>query len=210
MPSHDAPGQAAADNSTSSQQITFRQNAGRFTAMGFSQEFVEAAGSPAAAQLSALVRKWARVWQLRSLPSGVKVTRNPRLRSTVARYIRDTRTIEVSPRFFTLRTRQVDILAHEMAHAAIDIRHGRLVKVHGKEWQSLVRAVGLAPRTRLTTTGAQPKPTSAVRPPQYAHRCPVCHMLRLSNRPIKRWRCRSCVEAGLEGTLKITRVARKT
>jgi predicted SprT family Zn-dependent metalloprotease len=177
--------------------------------MGFSEEFVEAAGPRAATRLSALVRRWARVWQLPFLPSRVQVKHNARLRSTVARYLKNTRTIEVGPRFFSLRTRQIDVLAHEMAHAAIDFKHGQAVNVHGQEWQSFVRAVGFTPRARLTTAGARPKRTGLEMPPLYAHRCPVCHMLRLSKRPIKRWRCRSCVEAGLEGTLKITRVARE-
>jgi ribosomal protein L37AE/L43A len=96
-----------------------------------------------------------------------------------------------------------------MAHAAIDIKHGQAVKVHGQEWQSFVRAVGFTPTARLTTVGARPQQTALAIQPLYTHRCPVCHTLRLSKRPIKRWRCRSCVEAGLEGTLKITRVARE-
>jgi predicted SprT family Zn-dependent metalloprotease len=176
--------------------------------MVFSREFVKAAGSGTARRLRGMVRTWARTWQLPLLSTEVNVQPNLRLKSTVARYRRDTRTIEVGARFFSLGTRQAEILAHEMAHAAIDIRHGRAVKVHGQEWKALVRAVGFAPQTCLAVARARPAPPGATRSSRYAHRCPVCHMVRVSRRPIRGWRCRSCIEAGLTGTLQITRVVR--
>lgn len=176
--------------------------------MVFSREFIIAAGSGTARRLSGMVRAWARTWQLPILPTEVKVRPNLRLKTTVARYRRDTRTIEVGARFFSIGTRQGEVLAHEMAHAAIDIRHGRAVKVHGQEWKALVRAVGFAPQTRLTVARSRPAPPGATRNSRYAHRCPVCHMVRLSSRPIRGWRCRSCIEAGLTGTLQITRAVR--
>lgn len=179
---------------------------GRFPLMGFSQGFVQAAGPHAVAKFSALVRTWGRVWKVPLLTSGIQVTLNPRLRSTVARYMRNKKTVEVGPRFFALPAQQADILAHEMAHAAVAVKYGRTAKIHGREWQALIRAVGHRPTSRLTPPFAQPKTARASRPPKYAHRCPVCQMLRFSNRPVKQWRCRSCVEAGLPGTLEITRV----
>lgn len=178
--------------------------------MGFSSDFLQAAGPISANRLSAAVQSWADIWRLPGLPNAVEITRNPRLRSTVARYVRDKQIIEVGPRFFTLRARMVDLLAHEMAHAAVDIKYGNVAKPHGEEWQSLITAVGLSPRAQLTTTAARPRSSIVAPPTKYSHRCPVCHMVRLSRRPIARWRCRSCVEDGLTGTLEIARLPSKT
>ena len=178
--------------------------------MGFSPDFVQTAGAHSANRLAAAVQSWADVWQLPALPRSVDITRNPRLRSTVARFRRDKNTVEVGPRFFALRARRVEVLAHEMAHAAIAIKYGRAAKAHGPEWQSLIRAIDLPPQVQLTTAVASPRPAKIHPPTRYAHRCPVCQMVRLSRRPNKRWRCRSCIEAGLAGTLEITRFAPKT
>lgn len=176
----------------------------------FSTDFVKAAGPHAARRLRSMVHAWARTWQLPNLTTEVEVRPNLRLKTTVARYRRDTRTIEVGARFFALRTCQAEVLAHEMAHAAIDIRHGQAVKVHGQEWKALVRAVGFEPQTNLTVADSRAPLRGATPNSQYAHRCPVCHMVRVSSRPIRGWRCRSCAEAGLTGTLEITRAIRAT
>lgn len=178
--------------------------------MGFSSDFIQAAGAIAATRLSAAVQSWADIWQLPALPSAVEIARNPRLRSTVARFVRDKQIIEVGPRFFTLRGRRVDVLAHEMAHAAVDIKYGKVSKAHGEEWQALITAVGLSPRAQFTTTAARPRSSIVAPQTRYSHRCPVCHMVRFSRRPITRWRCRSCVEDGLTGTLEIARLPRMT
>lgn len=178
--------------------------------MGFSPDFVQALGAHSANRLAAAVQSWADAWQLPALPRAVEITRNPRLRSTVARFRRDKKTVEVGPRFFALRARRLEVLAHEIAHAAIAIKYGRAAKAHGPEWRSLIRAIDLPPRAQLTTAVGRPRTAKVAPPTRYAHRCPVCQMVRLSRRPIKRWRCRSCIEAGLAGTLEITRLAPKT
>lgn len=150
----------------------------------------------------------ARLWSVPSLPDRVSIRLNRRLTTTLARYKRDTRTIEVGVRFLALRSRRSEVLAHELAHAAVHIRHGHGASAHGKEWQALVKAAGVAARARMTTArsaAAQPK---ADRSARYEHRCPVCHMVRIAKRPVTGWRCRACAEAGLDGALDITRTTR--
>jgi ribosomal protein L37AE/L43A len=41
---------------------------------------------------------------------------------------------------------------------------------------------------------------------RYLHWCPVCHSRRFARRPMARWRCAECVDAGLPGALQITRL----
>lgn len=170
----------------------------------FSTEFAETAGPRNTRRLRSIVHAWVRTWQLPSVDTQVEIRPNLRLKTTVARYRRDKRTIEVGARFFALRSGQTEVLAHEMAHAVIDIRHGQAVAIHGHEWKALVRAVGFEPQTRLAVAGTRPLSSGSTRHSRYVHRCSVCQMVRMSSRPIRRWRCRSCVEAGLTGNLEIT------
>ena len=160
------------------------------------------------AQLQNEAANLARLWSVPSLPDRVSIRLNRRLTTTLARYKRDTRTIEVGVRFLALRSRRSEVLAHELAHAAVHIRHGHGAPAHGKEWQALVKAAGVAAQAKMTTArGPLAKPRSA-RPTRYEHRCSVCHMVRVAKRPVTGWRCRACAEAGLDGALDITRTPR--
>jgi predicted SprT family Zn-dependent metalloprotease len=108
---------------------------------------------------------------------------------------------------------RLEVLCHELAHIALHERHGRHARAHGKEWAALVRAAGFSPTARLDQrqTGSRVVPDSVSSPPQpraiYRHRCPVCQMERRARRPVRRWLCRGCIEAGLEGNLEIERLA---
>ena len=157
------------------------------------------------AQLQNEAAHLARLWSVPSLPTAVSIRLNRRLTTTLARYKRDTRTIEVGVRFLALRSRRSEVLAHELAHAAVHIRHGLVALAHGKEWQALVKAAGMAGRARMATGRRPSAKPRAARSTRYEHRCPVCHMVRAAKRPVTGWRCRACVEAGLEGALDITR-----
>ena len=84
------------------------------------------------AQLQNEAATLARLWSEPSLPDRVSIRLNRRLTTTLARYKRDTRTIEVGVRFLALRSRRSEVLAHELAHAAVHIRHGRSAPTHGK------------------------------------------------------------------------------
>jgi len=169
---------------------------------------IAAVSQTIAAQLQNEADALARLWAIPSLPDRVSIRLNRRLKTTVARYKRDTRTIEVGVRFLALRARRSEILAHELAHAAVHIRHGRSALAHGKEWQALVKAAGVAARAKMTTTRSPVAQPKADRSTRYEHRCPVCHMVRIAKRPVTGWRCRACAEAGLDGELHITRTTR--
>lgn len=173
----------------------------------FSSEFLRAAGVRVANRLSKKVNEWSRIWGCPNLPNEIEISPNHRLTRTLARYRRDTGTIEVGERFLELRAKQAEILAHEMAHAAVDVLHGQRVATHGPEWKALIRAAGFTPAVFLSANRANTKVTRNTASNRYTHRCPVCHSARESSRPVRAWRCRSCVEAGLDGTLKITKRA---
>ena len=100
-----------------------------------------------------------------------------------------------------------EVLCHELAHVAVFELYGRGPKPHGPEWKELVRRAGYEPRLRLAVAGeADARIPRSLRPasrPLYEHRCPVCHRSRLARKRVTRWRCRECVEAGLDGRLEI-------
>ncbi|RKY17570.1 MAG: hypothetical protein DRQ55_15475 [Planctomycetota bacterium] len=80
---------------------------------------------------------------------------------------------------------------------------------HGREWKAYMRAVGLDPRVRLPrdeVASLLPAPPAGRSPrARWKHECPACKASRTAGRPVRRWRCARCVQAGLKGLLRITR-----
>ena len=159
------------------------------------------------AKLDATTKRFLRLWRLPNLLQDIAFCRNPRLRTTVARWVFAKHRIELGPRFFALHQSQDRILCHELAHAATGTIHGRRVLPHGPEWRALVQAAGFSPQTRFTTR----RPIRRLMPRavisrHYEHRCPVCQAVRFGKRPAKRWRCIECTAIGLPGQLMIFEV----
>jgi predicted SprT family Zn-dependent metalloprotease len=179
--------------------------------MPFSPSLVKVLGRQSTNALTLQATKWSRQWGIPSLARDVSIDLNPRLRTAVARCCRDRNLVELGPRFLALRTRKAEVLAHELAHAAVTRLFGSHVRPHGAEWRALVRAVGFIPRIRLV--GPCPAVRETVRKrvaleQHFEHRCPTCQMVRVARRRVSGWRCRRCIADGLAGTLVVSRVAR--
>ena len=171
--------------------------------MPLGPDFIEAVGSPVARRLAGDMRSWARAWGAPKLPRDIVVLVNWRLRTSIARYRKDFGRIEVGPLFVEMTKIRREALAHELAHAAIAMRSTEALPIHGPEWQALVRQAGFRPRTRIPL---QPERTRTIKPKpsRYEHRCPVCQFTRFARHPVTAWRCRQCVQTGLDGRLLIT------
>lgn len=101
-------------------------------------------------------------------------------------------------------SRRREVLAHELAHVVVFLRHGPGRRPHGPEWRALLREAGFVPSRTLAGDG--PSAPLAPRPARrFRHTCPVCHAHRRAGRPMSRWRCAACVANGLEGSLVIER-----
>lgn len=174
--------------------------------MPLTAELEAAIGATAAAQLRIAIARWSEAWSLPDLPEAVVIDLNRRLRTRVGRYCPDGHRIELGPRFLSLRSRKAEVLAHELAHAAVRRRYSRNCKPHGPEWKSLVRAAGFEPMLRMRVRATPTTATSSGDAARYQHRCPVCQMTRLAGKPVTAWRCRSCAVAGLPGLLVIERM----
>jgi predicted SprT family Zn-dependent metalloprotease len=104
------------------------------------------------------------------------------------------------------RSRRIkEILCHEAAHLAVFLKHGNHAKPHGPEWQKLVQKAGFEVKTALSAEilkrgDIKKSETKTV----YLHTCTVCGSSRIVKKPMPNWRCFSCREEGMEGTLQIT------
>ena len=96
-----------------------------------------------------------------------------------------------------------EVLCHEGAHLAAFRLYGPAAKPHGKEWQDLVKKAGFPPSPRMRVDARSSLAPRRRKIIHYEHRCPVCQASRAARRPMRRWRCASCREAGLEGLLEI-------
>jgi predicted SprT family Zn-dependent metalloprotease len=159
--------------------------------------------------LARTLRRWATVWRVPQLPDSLSFRHNTRLRTTIARWVIDANCLELSTGFFELRQDQLEILCHELAHAAVMHIHGKTVKPHGPEWRELVCRAGYKPRARRLADKSSTVPTSRTSSRSvYEHRCSVCQALRYGMVPVRKWRCAECVSLGLPGHLTIARVSR--
>ena len=163
----------------------------------------------ASGQLARMITRWAKLWRLPELRERLTFRKNPRLRTTVARWVIQSNCIEVSARFFELRFGHDEILCHELAHAAAVWTYGRAVRSHGAEWRALVSEAGYEPKARRASDGKAGGPQRDNRARlAYEHRCSVCHAVRYARKPVRSWRCVECVGAGLPGHLTIWVVPR--
>jgi predicted SprT family Zn-dependent metalloprotease len=164
-------------------------------------------GSGNGGRIDRLIRAWSAMWGLPGLEGAVDVTFSQRLRRTLGRCSPQSGRIVLHAALGgSALKRMPEVLCHEVAHVAAFLLFGRAVRPHGPEWARLVSQAGFAPARRapaLTQTNEVVRARG--RSELYEHRCPICHFVRLSRRPVLRWRCADCVEAGLSGEMVVTR-----
>jgi SprT protein len=144
-------------------------------------------------------------WKLDPKALRARVEFSPRLRTSLGVCYPEQRLIRLHPILAQPRHTELleEVVCHEAAHIAAEIKAGKRVRPHGPEWKALVRQCGYEPKRGIRVPGYEPikqTPPSSV----YEHRCPVCHTVRRSSHPQPRWKCADCSEAGLSGDLVIT------
>jgi len=148
------------------------------------------------------------LWALPEFDRRIDVSFSQRLRSRLGRAAPAAGAVTLHAALATApRALLREVLCHEAAHVAVYWLHGKDVRPHGLEWADLVCRAGYKPVTRLPTESPMASlPRRAAR--RYQHLCPVCQVVRIAGRPMPRWRCQACVEAGLPGELEIRRLER--
>ena len=155
------------------------------------------------------LERWANLWKLPNLPRRSSIEWSSRLTRSLGRCYPHKRKVRLAARLQSAELGLFEeVLCHEMAHLAAHELHGQSIHPHGTEWKALIEAAGYEPRTRLPVPKSLTKAASPKRSRhnwRYIHRCPVCQRTHVARRSMRRWRCRACVDAGLDGTLTITR-----
>jgi hypothetical protein len=177
--------------------------------MPFSNELIAAIGAASAGRLAKAARHWSALWGFPGLFDEILIRRNCRLTRTVARHDRVKQVVEVGEPFFRLSSRRAEVLCHELAHACVDrMAAAAKAKTHGREWASLMRLAGYQPSAKIILR-EQPRKVAApiVRRASrvYAHRCPICQVVRTAHRPMRSWGCSFCAASGEEGRLVMER-----
>lgn len=156
----------------------------------------------------AAISRWAAVWGVKNLEERVSVVFSSRMVKSLGRCDLRSKTIRLNPQLKGRRGRiLLEILCHEAAHIAVHEIHGARSSPHGEVWQHFVRQAGFVPRVTASLKELNlPLPAQKTKAAVYEHRCPVCQMTRTSSRPVSRWRCAACAEAGLDGRLIVERI----
>jgi|KBSMisStandDraft_5_1062788.scaffolds.fasta_scaffold368079_2 predicted SprT family Zn-dependent metalloprotease len=151
----------------------------------------------------ALLASLAKLWKYAGT-ARLRVVVNPRLKSTIARWLPPSDTIEIS-RAAESRPNSAlrEIICHEAAHVVVWNRFGRASRPHGPEWAALMRAAGVEPHATLMRCGARRHPTKTT---QVRHVCTICHFSALAKRRMPQWRCPECRSIGLAGKFRMERV----
>jgi predicted SprT family Zn-dependent metalloprotease len=171
----------------------------------------ESAGTHSVVPLRRHLSLWARLWNLPGLESRTEIIFSPRLRRAMGNCDVSKRIIRLNPGLKTeARQKLLETLCHEAAHIAVHERFGKGRRPHGVEWQRFVLEAGFIPKIAVRPDGESR--TYSLRTEErvmYEHCCPVCHTSRSARRPVRRWRCAACAEAGLDGHMVITKRSSK-
>ena len=163
-------------------------------------------------EIRRLIAHWGKLWGLPELASTLSVQYSTRLRRSLGRCRPATGRVTLSAGLREASPeRRAQVLCHEVAHVAVHQLYGHAAKAHGPEWRHLVTRAGFIPEVRAIAP--EPEPSSLSVPSSilpYEHRCPVCQSVRYARRPVRRWRCAECLEAGLGGELVISRYPSST
>jgi len=158
------------------------------------------------ARISSWIAEWAGIWSIPSLTGKIRCEASPRLRTSLGRCYPALGLIRIHRALFDEPEELLrEVVCHEAAHLAVYLRHGRRARPHGREWKELMAAAGFEPRARLKLERLSSNGQLAVQPRVlYRYRCPTCRVSRVARRRVRGWRCRTCREAGREGSLEIS------
>ena len=151
---------------------------------------------------------WSSIWKLPDLARGLEIQVSSRLRRSLGRCDPRRGIVRLNPALLDSPGQLlIETLCHEVAHVAAFRLHGPKVRPHGREWAALMTAAGFKPQARVLER-TMPRAIRQRSQPRrlYLHRCRVCQARRIARRPVRRWLCRQCVEAGLPGRLDIVSI----
>lgn len=154
-----------------------------------------------------LLSRLGRLWKVPGLEKRISVEFSSRLTRSLGRALPDRRIVRLHAELAQPLKAEflAEVLCHEAAHVVVRELHGACCRPHGMEWAALVERAGYAARRSIPAERTSRREAERARGRWvYVHRCGVCHAVRYASRPMARWRCVECREAGLDGRLTIT------
>ena len=149
-----------------------------------------------------------KLWGADIMSSTLTLRISSRMISSLGSYRPDKDTISLNRTLMDQRNSSIlkEILCHEAAHAAVLSIHGNGCKPHGREWKELMKTAQYVPRARIPGNQIHSRPGAgkSVRY-RYTHMCLDCGRIFRSWRTDRRWRCKSCMNLGLDGFLKMVK-----
>ena len=151
------------------------------------------------------------------LPSRSSIEWSSRLTRSLGRCYPHKRKVRLAARLQSAELGLLEeVLCHETAHLAAHELHGQGIRPHGAEWKappSPAASAGQASCAPLAMNRERASPYRTASPRQHHPRksdttgttSVSCVPTRVARRSMRRWRCRACVDAGLDGILTITR-----
>ena len=173
---------------------------------------------------AAVLQRVGKLWEFPKLAETTQVEVSTRMTRSLARVRPDTRVIRIAkPVVEGPQASLEEVLCHEAAHIVAHSQARQRIRPHGREWAALMEQAGYPARARVDArllgitmpagagrggNGAGGRGAGRRKRYVYDHRCPVCHNHRTSGRVVRRWRCATCVDAGMKGELVVTRFER--
>ena len=155
------------------------------------------------------ILEWSQIWKTPEVAERITLRTSTRFKTTLGRFRPDR--FEITLASWLLDSPEPlkrEVSAHEAAHAAIYLRHGRKARPHGAEWSALLTAVSIPARVHIPHSDLPDARRKAFAlQPRWEHRCPVCQATRMAKTRVTRWRCARCRLRGLDGELIVERVA---
>ena len=158
--------------------------------------------------LSEFLASLGTIWNIGSLDDRLTLMFSKRMIRSLGNYRPDSGVIRLNKTLADPRNEKVlrEVLCHEAAHAAVLFLYGRGCKPHGPEWRALVEAAQYPPRAQIPQKEVHGRPhTVKKKGYRYTHRCLDCGKIFHSRRTDRRWRCKQCLNLGLDGFLKLVR-----
>ncbi len=151
------------------------------------------------------ITEWASAWSVTDLASMVRVGFSDRLTRALGRCTPETGSIRLNRKLIKANHEILrEVLCHEVAHVAV----WRSIWAKRPAARSGVAATDGVGRLRASRQMGTDAGLTIRSPPtgeftSYEHVCPVCGSSWTAKRPVSSWRCRACLDAGLEGRLEV-------
>lgn len=148
------------------------------------------------------------LWGIKTLEDHLTLKISGRMINSLGNCRLEAATISLNRTLLDPRNEEVfrEVLCHEAAHAAVFLLYGKGCRPHGPEWKALMKTAHYTPRVKIPDREIHGRLSTGKRGRyRYTHRCLNCGKIFRSRRTDRRWRCKTCLNLGLDGFLELVK-----